>query len=199
MSDVSSFITAGGRSSRMGTDKAWLELDGRPMIEHVIAAVQPVTSTVAIIANKPEYQRLGYPLFADSQSGIGPLEALRIALSNTATDRVILVACDLPFVKSALFRFLIEASHQHQATVPIGPDGKLEPLCAVYHRDALNVVSDLIVEGQRKIGLVFDRIATRVIAFAELAHLSGADRFFANINTPEDYIRLRKLRSEQDR
>jgi molybdopterin-guanine dinucleotide biosynthesis protein A len=199
MSDISGFITAGGRSSRMGTDKAWLELDGRPMIEHVIAAVQSVTSRVAIIANRPEYQRLGYPLFVDSQSGIGPLEALRIALSYTATDRVILIACDLPFVKSELFRFLIEASNQHQATVPIGPDGKLEPLCAVYHRDALRVVSDLIDEGHRKIGLVFDRVATRVIAFAELAHLPGSDMFFANINTPEDYMRLRKLTSEQDR
>ena len=199
MSDISSFITAGGRSSRMGTDKAWLELDGRPMIEHVIAAVQPITPRVAIIANQPEYQRLGYPLFADSQSGIGPLEALRTALTYTATDRVILVACDLPFVKSELFRFLVEASSEHQATVPIGPDGKLEPLCAVYHRDALSVVNNLIVEGQRKIGLVFDRVATRIIAFAELAHLPGSDRFFANINTPDDYMRLRKLTGEQDR
>jgi molybdopterin-guanine dinucleotide biosynthesis protein A len=199
MSDVSSFITAGGRSSRMGMDKAWLELDGRPIIEHVIAAVQPVTSRVAIIANQPEYQRLGYPLFADSQSGIGPLEALRTALYNTETAQVILVGCDLPFVKPELFRFLVEAADEHQATVPVGPDGKLEPLCAVYQREALSVVSELISEGQRKIGLVFDRVATRVIAFEELAHLPGSDMFFANINTPEDYMRLRNLSREQDR
>src|SRR5438128_594252 len=74
MSDVAGFVTAGGRSSRMGTNKAWLELAGRPMIAHVIAALQPVSTSVAIVANNPEYAELGFPVFTDSQIGIGPLE-----------------------------------------------------------------------------------------------------------------------------
>jgi molybdenum cofactor guanylyltransferase len=196
MTDVSSFITAGGRSSRMGTDKAWLELDGRPMIEHVIAAVEPLTTGVAIIANDPQYEKLGYPVFRDTHIRIGPLEAIRTALSNTTTDRVILVACDLPFVSTELFKFLLKVSEEHYATVPIGPDGKREPLCAVYHRNALDTVNDLIDEGQRKIGLVLDRVPTRMIAFDELAHLSESRLFFENINTPEDYSRIRASRSK---
>ena len=193
MTDVSTFITAGGPSSRMGTDKAWLEIDGRPMIEHVIAALVPLTNRLAIIANHTEYERLGYPVYRDTNVGIGPIEALRTALSNAPTPRVILVACDLPLVTTELFRFLLEASEEHYATVPVGPDGKLEPLCAVYHREALSAVNDLIEEGQRKIGLVFDRVPTRVIAFDELAHLSESDLFFENINSPEDYSKIRSL------
>src|SRR6266404_3694915 len=83
MNEAAGFVTAGGRSSRMGKDKAWLELAGRPMIEHVIAALQPVTSSVSIVANDIEYTRLGLPVFADSQAGIGPLEAIRTTLKNT--------------------------------------------------------------------------------------------------------------------
>jgi molybdopterin-guanine dinucleotide biosynthesis protein A len=199
MIDVSSFITAGGRSSRMGTDKAWLELDGRSMIEHVIAAVEPLTERVAIIANDPEYQRLGYPVFPDTHIGIGPLEAVRTALSNASTDRVLLVACDLPLVTTELFRFLLEVSNEHHATVPIGPDQKLEPLCAVYHCDALSAVNDLITNGERMIRLVLDRVQTRLVEFDELAHLSGSQFFFENINTPEDYYRIRTSGLEKKR
>src|SRR5215208_1641040 len=68
------FVTAGGLSSRMRSDKALLEIGGRAMIEHIIAALQPVTTRVAIIANNPDYKRLGLPVFADSNRGIGPLE-----------------------------------------------------------------------------------------------------------------------------
>src|SRR5438046_2516502 len=110
MINTTGFITAGGRSSRMGTDKAWLELGGRAMIEQVIAALAPVTGSVAIIANSAEYARLGLPVFADAQSGIGPLEAIRTALANSATSRVLLVGCDLPFVTEDLFRFLLNIS-----------------------------------------------------------------------------------------
>lgn len=173
----------------MGKDKAWLDLGGRAMIQYVIAALVPVTARVAIIANGPEYDRLGLPVFADTRPGIGPLEGIRTALSNALPSPVVLVGCDLPFVTSDLFKLLLSISGNHHATVPIGADGKLEPLCAVYFPDALPVVTDLIARGQRKISLLFDRVPTRLVAFEELRHLVGSELFFENINTPEDYVR----------
>src|SRR5215218_4240799 len=101
--NVEGFITAGGLSSRMGSDKALLEIRGRAMIEHVIAALRPVTTGVAIIANDPSYARLGLPVFRDSRAGLGPLEAIRTGLSNARAPRIVLAACDLPFVTSELF------------------------------------------------------------------------------------------------
>lgn len=189
MINATGFITAGGRSSRMGTDKAWLELGGRAMIEQVIAALAPVTSRLAIIANNPEYARLGLPVFADEQTGVGPLEAIRTALVNSATSRIVLVGCDLPFVSEDLFRFLLNIPGDHQAVVPVGADGRLEPLCAIYSAETLPVVRSLIASGERKISLLFDPISTRFVAFDELRHLKGAELFFENINTPQDYAR----------
>ncbi len=176
----------------MGKDKAWLELGGRAMIEHVIAALVPVTAKVAIIANSLEYERLGFPVFADSNTGIGPLEAIRTALSNTLTSRVVLVGCDLPFVTADLFNLLLSIPGDHSATVPVGADGKLEPLCAIYCPQALPVVTNLITRGERKVSLLFDRVPTRLVPFDELRDLNGSELFFENINTPEDYARARE-------
>lgn len=184
------FITAGGRSSRMGTDKAWLELGGRPMIEHVIAALQPVTARIAILANGPRYERLGFPVFADSKSGIGPLEAIRTALSHADTTRIVLVGCDLPFVTTELFKVLLGIAGENHLIVPVSAQGKLEPLCAIYTTDALPAVTELIAQGHRKISLLFERVPTTLVAFDELSHLAGADRFFENVNSPEDYARV---------
>src|SRR5258705_9801290 len=113
--EAAGFVTAGGRSSRMGTDKAWLELGGRAMIERVIAALAPVASPVAIIGNDPRYSRLGLQVFADINVGVGPLEAIRTALANSSTERVVLAGCDLPFVTSELFSFLLNVEGKHQA------------------------------------------------------------------------------------
>ena len=68
----------------MGRDKAWLEIDGLSMIERVIAALAPVTTSVAIIANSDDYNRLGLPVFGDTNKGIGPLEAIRVALETAS-------------------------------------------------------------------------------------------------------------------
>lgn len=171
----------------MGVDKAWLELGGRAMIEHVIAALSPVSTHLAIIANIPDYERLGFPVFSDSNQGIGPLEAVRTALSNTFTDRVILVGCDMPFVTTDLFKLLLNIDGAHYATVPIGVNGKLEPLCAVYRSEALSAVTELINQGERKMSRLFDRVPTRFVPFEELRLLRGSEVFFENINTPEDY------------
>jgi molybdenum cofactor guanylyltransferase len=190
MIDATGFITAGGRSSRMGTDKAWLEIGGRAMIEHVIAALVPVTAGVAIIANGPEYARLGFPVFADTQTGVGPLEAVRTALTRAKTSRIVLAGCDLPFITSDLFRFLLSIPGDHQAVVPVGANGKLESLCAIYRTAALPVATDLIARGDRKMSLLFERLSTRIVAFDELRHLAGSELFFENVNTREDYARV---------
>ena len=176
----------------MGSDKAWLELGGQTMIERVIAAVAPVTSSVAIIANDPQYARLGLPVFADINRGVGPLEAIRTALVNSITSRVVLAGCDLPFVTSDLFSFLL-SFEGHQTVVPLSREGLLEPLCAVYSTEVLAAVTELIATGERTVKRLFERVPTRFLAFAEISHLQGAELFFENVNTRQEYLRAMQL------
>jgi molybdenum cofactor guanylyltransferase len=214
MIEATGIVTAGGRSTRMGRDKALLEIDGRTMIEYVIDALQPVTSNLAIIANSNEYKRFGLPVFADKNTGIGPLEAIRTALANSSTPFVILLGCDMPLVTSELISFLlglanepipvafcspalspnsgVQTSDLPFAVVPLNESGKPEPLCAVYSTKALPVVSDLISGGVRKVSLLFGQIPSRLVSFKEIKHLQNSAFFFENINTPQDFERAVK-------
>lgn len=187
--EVNGFVTAGGSSSRMGRDKAWLELGGSTMIERIIVELKKVTPTVAVIASSREYARLGVPVYADTNIGVGPLEAIRTALANAHAERVILVGCDLPFVTAALFSSFLDRAEGYGAVIPLGPDGKLEPLCGVYATNTIDYVTDLIRTGQRKVSCLFDLVPTRIVGFDEIKHLPGSDRFFYNVNTPGDYAR----------
>jgi molybdopterin-guanine dinucleotide biosynthesis protein A len=197
--DVSGFITAGGRSSRMRRDKAWLELEGRPIICRIIASLAPVASPVTIIANSDEYHRLGLRVVADTHKDVGPLEAIRTALANSPTRRALLVGCDLPFVTTELFRFLIQTSGDYEATVPAGLDDRLQPLCAVYSTEAQESVTSLILSGHRKVSSLFERVRTQVVPFDHMRHLRGAELFFENVNTPEEYARAVKTVERRDR
>lgn len=213
------FITAGGQSARMGEDKAWLELQGRPLIAHLVEALLPVTSNLAIIANHEEYKKLGFPVFADTHQGIGPLEAIRTAMANSATPNFILVGCDMPFVTSELLSFLItrmaEKSptpskfihHQENdkqtnaaasssaplAIVPLNAAARPEPLCAIYSTQALQCVTQLLDSGVRKVSVLFENIPTRFVGFAEIQHLHNAQYVFQNLNTPEDFAATIKI------
>jgi molybdenum cofactor guanylyltransferase len=188
---ASGFVTAGGKSTRMGVDKAWLEVGGTPMILRVIRALQPVTGDVSVIANDPEYRRLGLPVFADSNPGIGPLEAIRTALANSSRRLAVLAACDIPFVTTELFQLLVESAGNHQAVVPTDAAGLLEPLCAVYSTSALESVELLIAQGRRKVSDLFDVVPTRIVTFDEIRHLTGCSLFFRNVNTPDEYTACR--------
>lgn len=185
--DVSGFVTAGGKSSRMKQDKAWLDLGGRTMIERVIDAVKPVASTVSIIANDDRYSELGFPVFPDANAGIGPLEAIRTALANSVSSTVLLAGCDMPFVSAELFNYLIGAAGGFQAVVPVGKDGRIQPLSAIYSTEALVSVSQLIERRELKVSRLFDLVPTRFVAYKEISGLPRADLFFQNINTPEEY------------
>jgi molybdopterin-guanine dinucleotide biosynthesis protein A len=192
MVETSGFVTAGGLSSRMAKDKAWLDLGGQSMIERVIAALTPVSASVSIIANDPVYSQLGLPVFIDKLRGIGPLEAIRTALTNTRFRQVLLVGCDLPFVTSELFRYLLRVQDNSEIVVPVGPDEQLEPLCAIYCQTVLPRVEELIESGERKVRSLFAMATTRFVAFNELQHLHGSDLFFENVNTPSDYSRAQE-------
>jgi molybdopterin-guanine dinucleotide biosynthesis protein A len=185
----------------MGRDKAWVELGGRPMISHVLDALKPAVTETAVIANsaantaanRAEYELLGVLIVADENPGIGPIEAVRTALASSRYDRLILVGCDMPFVTAELFRYLLSRCEGYDSVVPLGPDNKLEPLCAVYSRQSLAEVERMIASGQFKISPLFERIPTLFVEFKEFSVLNGSELFFENINTPEQYRRALAL------
>jgi molybdopterin-guanine dinucleotide biosynthesis protein A len=206
-SAIRGFIQAGGRSSRMNQDKAWLEIEGAPMIERVIAAARPAVGRLAIIVNAANPQIDRYEKLAESRDAmlifdlhehLGPLGGIHTALSNCgANESALILACDMPFITTEFLSFLCDI-HQtknpqsairnpQSVTVPLGQSGLLQPLVAIYDQSVEDLVERMLAANDLKVDLLYSRVSTREVDFAEFAYLPGAERFFLNVNTPEDY------------
>jgi molybdenum cofactor guanylyltransferase len=139
------FVLAGGRSSRMGRDKALLTVGNSTLLEVVAARVSAAAGSVMVIGPPERYAFLGLPVQADLMSDCGPLAGVYTALQTSQADWNLLVACDMPNVTAGFLASLLDAAEATDATVlaPTTPAG-LHPLCAVYHRRALAGVQSLL-------------------------------------------------------
>ena len=173
------FILAGGASRRMGTDKSQLHIHGQTFTERLAETLLNVTDSVTIVGHN------GIP---DLYPQWGALGGLHAALSACKREWAIVVACDLPFVTSELFLYLADLGMDHDAIVPVQQDNRPQPLSALYRVDPCRQrATEMIETGHRRPLDLLERVNTRWVPFAELRNLDQAERFFVNINTPEDY------------
>jgi len=193
MSDAEGFILAGGASSRMGTDKSRLTLGGRTFLERVAAALGAIATEISVVSARPDSFGLSLPLVEDIYRDCGALGGLHAALSACRAPWAAIVSCDLPFVTGELFARLAELrTEDADAIVPRQPDGRAQPLCALYSpARCLELAARLLEEGERRPRVLLQQAQTRWVAPAELADLGDAELFFLNVNTPEDYERAR--------
>jgi molybdopterin-guanine dinucleotide biosynthesis protein A len=200
MADIDGFILAGGKSSRMGKDKANLLLGEKTLVEHAASALTSVTRRVFIVGdvtgNPP-----GIPILRDRYKiGNGPQKrgamiGMHAALVEAATAWSAVLACDLPFVSGALWTRIISFEREDfDAVVPVQADGKPQPLCALYRSDAcLPVIGSLLGTNDWSLQGLLRTVRTRFIGFEDVCDLSGASHFFSNINTPEDYAAAKAI------
>jgi molybdopterin-guanine dinucleotide biosynthesis protein A len=201
MFEIEGFILAGGASSRMGTDKARLRLGRKQFAEHIAEALGGVAQVVTLVGARDFSAAWGMPNAPDVYSGWGALGGLHAALSACRAPWAAVVACDLPFVTRELFRELARLREGYDAVVPVQPDGRWQPLCALYRAAPCLVQAEILIkEGERRPRALLRRVHTRAVAPEELAGLRGAELFFSNVNTPEDYLRATKegMRNEDE-
>jgi molybdopterin-guanine dinucleotide biosynthesis protein A len=183
---IEGFILVGGESSRMGTDKSQLMLGNQKFVDRIAGILDSVTSSVTVVGGNFSNPMLKST--SDVYPKWGALGGLHAALNACASEWAVVVACDLPFVTSDLFLCLYQFCPGYEAVVPQQPDGRSQPLCALYRKDpGLRVATDLIESGHRRPLDLLECVKTRWVDFAEIEQLNQSRRFFVNINTPQDY------------
>ena len=189
ITQIEAFILAGGASSRMGTDKSQLLLEDQTFVERIGALLLTVTDTIRLVGSSPISPiDSTFATVRDVYPHWGALGGLHAALTACEREWAIVVACDLPFVTSELFRSLAALRADHDAVVPMQSDGRPQPLAALYRVDPCAArATELIEAGRRRPLDLLEIVRTRWVDFAEIANLAQAERFFVNINTPEDY------------
>ncbi len=189
-------IQAGGRSSRMGRDKGLVELDGKPLVGHVIDRLAHLAGEVILTANDaPGYARFGVRIVPDEDPGAGSLAGLATALAGAQGDPVLVVACDMPFASPRLAAHMLSLISSAEAVVP-RPEGEFEPLYAVYRRSCLPAIRRALLRGDRRVISFFDDVLLQVVESDEARSLEPDPYAFFNVNTPDDLAdaqrRLRK-------
>jgi len=182
---ASGFVLAGGRSRRMGRDKALLPYRGRPLVAHVASIVAQALSgigPVAILGEPDRYRDLGYSVHADLFPDCGPLGGVLTALKLSANDLNLVVACDMPMLAPANLLTLVKRAIEGGArcVAARGPTGEPEPLCAVYHQRCLAVLERALRDQRFRMKSLLPELQ------AELADFPPDS--LANVNTPEQWI-----------
>ncbi len=186
-------ILAGGRSSRMGTDKSFILLRNKPLFEHVLARVTPLALPILLITNSPEkYANYNLPTVADLLPGQGSLGGLYTALTSSSTDYTLCIACDMPFLNTLLLKSLIERRVGWDVVVP-RIAGFPEALHAVYSKACLEPIRHHLATGQLKASGFYDHVKTLYVEEAEIRRIDPDLRSFINVNTPDDVAALQPL------
>jgi molybdopterin-guanine dinucleotide biosynthesis protein A len=184
------FVIAGGRSSRMGADKAFLDFHGQTLLDHALTAMDAVCDRVAIVGDPARFPKYEF-VVADVFSGCGPLAGIHAALVHSPVELNLMLAVDMPFVSRELLAFLFAsaADEDNHAIITVPRTSKgLQPLCAVYRRDFSATAEQALRAGKYKIDAAFSSVVVRVIEQAELAAAGFTEQSFFNLNTPQDRL-----------
>lgn len=190
---VGGYVLAGGKSSRMGTEKALLELGGKPLIAHAVAKLRAVCSNVSILGSNPDLAAYG-PLVPDLHPGCGPIGGIEAALAHTEFDWNLLEPVDVPFLPAQFLGDWVErvtASDVFRAAIfEVG--GKPQPGVLLIHRSTRPSISAAIERGEYKLLPALSAAASG--SSLDVRRVDAAcESWFTNVNTPEDLERAKRL------
>jgi len=207
--DITGFILAGGKSSRMGTNKSFLRIGGSTVIERTAALLKPVFKDVVLITNNPEeYSFLKLPMFEDNYKNIGPLAGIHSALLHSKTEKNFIISCDIPLMTEDVIKYLIEYPTDRNITVARA-DNFIQQLCGVYNKNLLPVINEIIIDNltsdernsdQKKRGcrvLELVKRADACIIDIEKEYENYIPGTYYNMNNPGEYNYILKRLEEK--
>lgn len=185
--EITGIILAGGKSSRMGKDKALSDFNGKKLVSYAIETLKPLCDPLIISANqKPEkYEAFGLPVISDEIKDIGPMGGILTCLKYSETQHNLIISCDTPFVNSELFRYLLNEIENFQVVVPSHETFLIEPLNAYYNTNIIGALEKSIHEGNYKLMDFFKKVRFKSVGINEKLPFYK-EHLFLNINTMKD-------------
>jgi len=187
---VTAFILAGGRSSRMGSDKALLSFGGQTLLERALQTAEAVAERSFIVGPRERYAAFG-EVIEDAYAGCGPLAGIHAALTASNTDLNLMLSVDMPLMTASFLSWLLQKAKAAEELIVV-PDalGGLQPLCAVYRRQVRGIAEQALQKGDYKIGKVFALVPTRYLSEQEITASGFSITIFSNVNTREEFEEL---------
>ena len=190
---ITGIILAGGKSSRFGSNKALAKFNGTPLIERVTGVLGRIFKNLMIITNSPlEYSYLKIPLYQDLVKGLGPVGGIYTGLDALDEGWAFFCACDMPFINEGLVRYLAGAKDGFDAVVP-RVDWKIEPLHALYSKNCLPAMKELINKKEYQTIKAFEDINVRYVEEEEIKTYDPQEKAFLNVNKQNELETIMKM------
>ena len=184
---VGCVIMAGGKSSRMGTDKALLEVNGKKFIEQLMEEFDGFEEKIIARGNNPLVENVFWKVVKDVYQDRGPIGGLHAVLHTCESEALFCVSCDMPFMRKEMADYLCSLMEPDcDAVITKTKDGRVHPMCAVYRKEIAGMLEEQILSGNNRMMSAFDRLRVKYI----LIELEQEAIQLVNINTPQDYKEL---------
>ena len=197
---VSVVVLAGGRSSRLGRDKALLAIDGQPMLARTVQTLATLTDDLIVVSNElASYGSLGLPvrLVPDDRPGVGSLMGIYSGLKVARHPHALVVACDMPFLNLSLLQYMLPMAEGYDVVIP-RLNGMFEPLHAIYGRTCLPSMSRWLEGGRRQIIGFFPEVRVRYVEEHEIDAFDPYHLSFLNVNSPADWDHVRLILQQNE-
>ncbi|NJX14189.1 molybdenum cofactor guanylyltransferase [Tamlana crocina] len=186
--NITGIILAGGKSSRMGTDKGLLLFNDKPFVQQSIDALSPLVSEIIIVSDRTDYDRFGFKRIKDEVKDAGPVSGIHSGLKASTTTFNLVLSCDIPLITTKILRKLIEHADGKSEIIQIESNGKSMPLIALYKRDVKDKFQKLLQQDERRL-----RVAVQSCIVKNVVLEDDLNRATTNVNTKEE---LKQLNSE---
>lgn len=196
---TSGIILAGGKNSRMGTNKAFLEIDGNRLIDKIMDIYRRLFNEIIIVTNDP----LSYIEFSDATivtdiyKGKGPLGGIFTGLFYAKNPFIFVSACDLPYLNRDFILYLARLAEDHDVVVPVTSEG-YQPLLAFYSRNCLPVIKRRLEQDKLKVTGFFKDVRIKTVTSDEICRFDPDGLLFWNLNTPEDFKSVKNRDRKQN-
>ena len=186
--DITGIILAGGKSSRIGSDKGFLSLNEATFISHIIKAIKPFVNDIIIVSNNSDYDVYKLKRVADIIEDAGPLAGLYSGLNESETEYNLVLSCDVPLINGAVLNKLIKGFDAEKDIIQLKSKNRTMPLIAIYKKQCLHHCQDLLLKGERRLRTAVEQLNTKTIKLEP-----ELDPYVRNINTT---LELKELRNE---
>ncbi|KAB1069169.1 molybdenum cofactor guanylyltransferase [Tamlana haliotis] len=184
--DITGIILSGGKSSRMGSDKGFLNLNGKPFVQYSIDALEPLVSEIIIVSDHSEYDKFGYRRITDSIKNAGPVAGISAGLEASKTTFNLVLSCDIPLITTEVLEKLIQNTNNKHDIIQIESQGKSMPLIALYKKSCGSIFRKLVEENERRL-----RVAVNTCKVKNVVLESKDEKTTMNVNTQEELKQLK--------
>ncbi len=179
---ITGIILAGGKSSRIGSDKGFLLLNEKAFIQHIIEAMQPLVNDIIIVSNNPDYDIFNLKRVTDLIENSGPLAGIYTGLHHSNTENNLVLSCDVPLINTETLKKLTTNIEEHIDVIQLESKGKTMPLIAMYKTHCKNKFFELLQQGEKRL-----RFAVKQCKVKTITLNTELEKFTVNINTTNQF------------